>query len=259
MKVILDPRKSILENTVVYREEAKKYRLKAAGAEKAIGETMRAIEGQQQVTVVKTKRKNQWFDKLHHFTTSNGVLVVGGKSAKQNDVVFAKHLLPNEYFLHADIRGSPAVVIKSPNPSPSDFQEAAEFTASYSSAWKRNFGSIDVYGVKGENVRKHFQGGYLDQGAFSIIGERQWFKNTLLGLYICLDSNTLAFCVKSISAKPSGLWVKLTPGKMDRQRASKTIKAYFAKKLFEAGKKVKLDEEEIDKLLPGDCEVSNGV
>ena len=255
MKLILDPRKTLLENVVLYREEAKKYRLKAAGAEKAIAETLRVVE-KQTVHKIAVKKKKEWFHNLNNFYTSGGSLVIGGRNAKQNDTVFAKHAVKGEWFLHAEIRGAPAVVVKNGNATQKELQEAAEFAASYSSAWKREFGSVDVYAVRVEQVSKHFQGGYIDQGAFAIAGERKWFKNTLVGLYVCLDSNTLEFSIRPLTTGPSELCVKVLPGSMEKTAVSKAIKAYFAKKLFEQGKKVKLDEEEIVKILPGNCTIA---
>ncbi|MDP3742519.1 MAG: NFACT RNA binding domain-containing protein [Candidatus Micrarchaeota archaeon] len=263
MKLNLDVRKTLLENTVQYREEAKKWRSKAQGAEKALLDTKKALEHQsnaiQQKIAAGTKTRREWFESFHHFRTSKGTLVVGGRNAKQNDTLFSKHCSKEEWFLHAEIRGAPAVVVKNPNASEEELQQAAQFAASYSSAWKREFGSIDVYAVRTEQVSKHFQGGYIDQGAFAIAGERKWFKNTLLGLYVCLDPDTLKISVKPAglfdSAGGSGLCVKLLPGIKEKAAVSKAIKAYFAKKLFGQGKKVKLDEDEITKVVPGDSTV----
>ncbi|MFH1247479.1 MAG: NFACT RNA binding domain-containing protein [Candidatus Micrarchaeota archaeon] len=250
----LDLRKTLLENVAVYHEEAKKWRSKAEGCEKA-------IEKQEvQKAVVATKLRREWFESFHYFHTSKGTLVVGGRSAKQNDLIFSKHFGKNEWFLHAEIRGAPAVIVKNQNADESELQEAAQFAASYSSGWKRGFGSLDVYAVRTEQVSKHFQGGFLDQGAFAIAGERKWFKNTLLEMYICLDQNTFKISVKPAVAGASKLagllFVKLTPGRQGKDSVSKAIKAYFAKKLFSQGKKVKLDEDEIAKVVPGDSTIS---
>ena len=268
MKIILDPRESLMQNIASYRQEAKKYRSKASGAEKAILETLKESQ-KQNVQSTSVKKKREWVDAFHHFLTSKNSLVIGGRNAKQNDALFAKHCAPNEWFLHADIRGSPAVVVKNAASAPiantaatsiatateAELQEAAQFTASFSSAWKRGFGSVDVYAVLSSQVSKHSHGGYIDQGGFAINGERKWFKNTLLGLYICLNEDTLQFFLRPILAGSTKLCVKILPGDKEKNAASKAIKAYFAKKLFESGKKVKLDEAEIAKLLPGNCEV----
>ncbi len=266
MKLNLDPRKTVLENAVLYREEAKKWRSKAAGAEKALVDTKKALEHQinaiQQKNAVGAKHRREWFENFHHFRTSKGTLVVGGRNAKQNDTLFAKHCAKGEWFFHAEIRGAPAVIVKTQNATEEELQEVSQFAASYSSAWKREFGSIDVYAVKFEQVSKHFQGGYLDQGAFAIAGERKWFKNTLLGVYVCLDSETLKISVKPLASLDSAsgngggrLCVKLLPGMREKGAVSKAIKAYFAKKLFAIGKKVKLDEDEINKVVPGDSTI----
>lgn len=256
VKIILDPRKTLLENAVHYREEAKKFRAKSEGAERALAETLKAAEQQAvEKTQEKKRSKREWFAIFHHFKTSSGSLVIGGRNAKQNDLIYSRHASKGEWFLHADIRGSPAVIVKNPAATSEELEEAAQFTASYSSAWKREFGSVDVYAVRCEQVSKHFQGGYLDQGGFAISGERTWFKNTLLGLYICIDTKDLSFLVKPLKTGPTGIYVKLLPGKGDKQVVSKAIKAYFAKKLFSQGVKTKLDLDEIAKLIPGESEL----
>ncbi len=253
MKIILDPRKTLIQNAALYHEEAKKFKSKSEGAARAILETLKSIDklGVENVAA----RKAQWFEKFHFFKTSKGTLVVGGRNAKQNDLVFSKHAVEGEFFLHADIRGSPAVIIKSVSPSEKEFQEAAQFTASYSGAWKRGFGSIDVYAVSVKNVSKHSQGGYLGQGAFAIAGERKWFKNTLLGLYICMDLQTFKLFVQPLIAGKTELCIEIKPGGEEKLSVSKAIKAYFAKKLFEQGKRVKFEGDEITRLLPGNCEM----
>ncbi|MFH0713717.1 MAG: NFACT RNA binding domain-containing protein [Candidatus Micrarchaeota archaeon] len=257
MKITLDPRKSLLQNIALYREAAKKYRQKAVGAEKAILETVASVEKQAQYSEqahATAKKHNDWFNKFLHFKTASGSLVVAGRNAKQNDVVFAKHALPEEFFFHADIRGSPAVIVKNPNATQEELQEAAQFTASFSSAWKREFGSVDVYALRVSQVSKHSHGGYIEQGAFVLAGERQWFKNTLVGLYLCLDENTLEFSLRPLVRGKTALCVKLMPGKSEKNALAKSIKAYFAKKLFAKGTKTKFNEEDIAKLLPGNCE-----
>ena len=259
MKLNLDTRKTLLENAVQYREEAKKWRAKAEGAQKALLDTKKALEHQsnaiQQKIAAGAKHRREWFENFHYFYTTKGTLVVGGRNAKQNDTIFAKHCAKGEWFFHAEIRGAPAVVVKNPNASEAELQEAAQFAASYSSAWKREFGSIDVYAVKFEQVSKHFQGGYIDQGAFAIAGERKWFKNTLLGVQVCLDVDTLKITVRPLVSSSLGLCVKLLPGRQGKAVVSKAIKAYFAKKLFSQGKRVKLDEDEITKVVPGDSTI----
>ncbi len=254
MKITLDPRKTLIENTVFYREEAKKCRAKALGAERALQETQKQVEKQQLLIPIQ-KRKREWFELFHFFHTSENTLVVGGKNAKQNDLLFSKHAGKGEWFMHAEIRGAPAVIVKNLNASEEELQQAAQFAASYSSAWKRGFGSIDVYAVKVEQVSKHFQGGFLDQGAFAISGQRKWFKDTLLGLYICLNAETFKPFVRINADGLRDLCVFISPGGESKESVSKSIKARFAKTLFERGKKVKLDEEEIAKLLPGNCAV----
>ncbi|MBI4406346.1 DUF814 domain-containing protein [Candidatus Micrarchaeota archaeon] len=253
MQIVLDPRKSLVQNAAFYHEEAKKWRAKAEGARKAVADTLRLKQEKQgEKAGTMTREKRHWFEAFHWFKTSEGSLVIGGKNAKQNDLVFSKHAVPEEWFLHADIRGAPAVVVKNSRATDHELLQAAQFAASYSSAWKRGFGSIDVYAVKAGQVSKHVTGGYLGQGAFAITGQRKWFKNTLLGLYLCLDNGKIF--ARPVQSGGIGVFVEIKPGSEDKQRVSKAIKAYFAKKLFEKGRKLVL-EDELEGLLPGKSDV----
>ncbi len=271
MKIILDQRKNARHNAAHYYDEAKKLRLKAQGAAAAIYLTKREMENLEKGPITApftarpghlagnnfaavAARKKSWFDKFIHFYASEGSLVVGGRNAKQNDMLFSKHIQPEDYFLHADIRGSPAVVLKNPSASQQELLEAAQFTACYSSAWKRGFGSVDVYAVKASNVSKHFHGGYLDQGAFAISGERRWFRNAGLELFICYDEQRGIYVLPGAAPKPK-VFVRITPGRELKTKASKLIKSRLAKILYSEGKPIKVDDDDIARLLPGECSI----
>lgn len=261
MKIILDQRNTVVQNAARYYDEAKKLRAKARGAVKAVFQTRKELEAggtkqaENQLQLQTKKKQREWFSKFLFFHTSGGTLVVAGRNAKQNDLIFTKHSAPNELFLHADIRGSPAVVVKSANVTEQELKEAAQFTASYSSAWKRSFGSVDVYVVKVGQVSKHFHGGYLEQGAFAISGERQWFKNTLLKLRVCFDEEQGTYVIPEVHPSHPRFSISIVPGKLEKNAASKAIKLQLQKILFEAGKRLRIEDEEIVRLLPGGIEI----
>src|SRR3989338_595777 len=155
MKIRLDLRKNAMENAQSLFDESKKFRRKAEGARKAIEETKRklsitsenAVAGKS-VSKPHSKQKKKWFDEYRHFTTSNGFLCVGGKNAKQNDLLVASQLKENDLFFHADVHGASAVVLKDGlSAKEKDLREAAQFAACYSNAWKSGSGVADVYCV----------------------------------------------------------------------------------------------------------------
>src|SRR3989338_1988333 len=105
MKIELDTRKSLNENAARYYEHSKKARAKAAGVRKAIADTERKLaELEQKIAKSKAealakpaaplKREKNWYERFHHFTTSDGFLVLAGNDAKQNELLVARHLEP---------------------------------------------------------------------------------------------------------------------------------------------------------------------
>ena len=135
-----------------------------------------------------TKRKTlEWFEKFHWMRTSDGFLVLGGRDATSNEIIFKKHLDENDIVFHADITGAPLTVIKSEGKkiSKQAIKEAAVLAASYSSAWKAGLGSVDVYWIKPDQVSKSPPTGeYLPKGAFMIRGKKNYLKKVILEITI---------------------------------------------------------------------------
>jgi len=124
-------------------------------------------------------RPRYWFERFHWLITTNGFLAVGGRNADQNEFLVKKHLAPNDIFLHADIYGAPATILKTMNRNvdEQDILDAGVIAGCYSRAWREGFGYVDVYWVKGYQVsKKPPSGEYLGKGAFMIYGERNYLR-----------------------------------------------------------------------------------
>ena len=188
MRIKLFINKSIHENAAYYYELAKEARKKAEGVEKAIEETKKEIEmvkTRKETKKVRIKPEREWFEKFHWFYTSGGRLAIGGKNAQQNDIVVKKYMEDSDLFFHADIQGGSVVILKDgTKASEEELLEAAQFAASFSNAWKNGNASVDVYAVRKEQLSKAVSGGFIQTGAFAIIGERRWFRDTKLGLKV---------------------------------------------------------------------------
>ena len=74
--------------------------------------------------------------KYRWFFTSEGKLVVGGKSDEQNEEVIKNFLRPDYLIMHTSLPGSPFMIIQDDNPSKNDLKETAIFCASFSKQWK---------------------------------------------------------------------------------------------------------------------------
>jgi len=246
MKITLNLNKSIHENLAVYHDRVKEVKAKIENVKKAIAETKKEMEQakkkqEEKGKIVKVAKEKKWFEKFNWFTTSNGKLTIGGKDAKQNDVVFAKYMEDNDLFFHADIQGGTAVILKEGiDADEEEKNEVAQFAASFSNAWKNSNASVDVYCVKKDQLSKHATGGFIPTGGFAIIGEREWFRSTRLGLKIGKGTEGLEI-IPDISKRKLGEEVLLIPSKTGKE------KGQVAKSL---AKRLNVHPDELLQILP---------
>ncbi|MBO6105954.1 MAG: NFACT family protein, partial [Methanobrevibacter sp.] len=197
VRIALDSKKSIPDNAEVYYEKAKKAKRKIKGALIAIENTKRQLADMEakkekamsniMVPQKRVKKNLKWYEKLRWFVSSDGILVVCGRDAGTNEAVVKKYLEQNDIYLHADIHGAPSVVAKVQSDSLNDnlLKELGEFSASFSSAWSKNFTSQDVYWVEPEQVSKTpVSGEFVPKGAFIIRGHRNYIRGAKLEISI---------------------------------------------------------------------------
>ena len=195
--IALDSKKSIPDNAEVYYEKAKKAKRKIKGALIAIENTKRQLADMESkkekamsnimVPQKRVKKNLKWYEKLRWFVSSDGILVVCGRDAGTNEAVVKKYLEQNDIYLHADIHGAPSVVAKVQSDSLNDnlLKELGEFSASFSSAWSKNFTSQDVYWVEPDQVSKTpVSGEFVPKGAFIIRGHRNYIRGAKLEISI---------------------------------------------------------------------------
>lgn len=197
VSIALDSKKSIPDNAEVYYEKAKKAKRKIKGALVAIENTKRQLADMEakkekamaniMVPQKRVKKNLKWYEKLRWFVSSDGTLVVCGRDAGTNEAVVKKYLEQNDIYLHADIHGAPSVVAKVQSDSLNDnlLKELGEFSASFSSAWSKNFTSQDVYWVEPDQVSKTpVSGEFVPKGAFIIRGHRNYIRGAKLEISI---------------------------------------------------------------------------
>jgi hypothetical protein len=97
---------------------------------------------------------NKEYEKYRWFFTSDGKLVIGGKSDKQNEEVIKKFNKPDFIVMHTSLPGSPFCIILSKKPSKKDIEETAIFCASFSSQWKTGKKDISVDIFSGSQIYK---------------------------------------------------------------------------------------------------------
>ncbi|MFP3216983.1 MAG: ribosome rescue protein RqcH [Vulcanisaeta sp.] len=204
----------------------------------------------------------EWFERFRWFVTTGGKLVIAGRDATQNEVIVRNYMKPWDVFLHADIPGAAAVIIKLRDPgdgvSEEDLLEAARYAASYSRAWVMGLSVIDVFYVRGEQVTKKAPSGeYLGRGSFMIYGTRGWVRNVelRLGVGVRVDHVDNTAIIRLLTAPPEAIgrlvnyYVVIRPGGRDKNEAGKAIYNEFKARLPGFAKVVSLDN--VIEALPG--------
>jgi hypothetical protein len=157
------------------------------------------------------------YEKYRWFFTSSGKLVIGGKSAEQNEEIMSS--VENEdVIMHTSSPGSPFGIIKSPTDE--DILEAATFVACFSHEWKRGKTSgkkkVEVHIFKGEQVKKS---NGMKTGTFGVLGS---VKRKKVDLKLALDfqKGKLRALPLSVARKRIAI---ITPGKLDKLQATEKI------------------------------------
>ncbi len=199
IEIEVDFTKSAQDNADEYYQKAKRLAQKKEGAEKAVKELRQRLERAKKKDVAEVGarkvikiQKKEWYEKFHWFFTSNGMLVIAGRDAHQNELLNSKHFEDRDLFFHANIFGAPVTILKGGLDSGIEIrQEVAQFAASYSSAWKENLHTVDVYAMRREQVSKSTGKGSLGTGSFLLSGERDWYRNVRLSLVMFLKEGKL--------------------------------------------------------------------
>ncbi len=146
-------------------------------AEKKIGADLK--KGlKQEKAALRPARKQFWFEKFWYFVSSDGYLVIGGKDAQQNELLYRRYLKKGDIYVHADLQGASSVIVKN-NPRtpdapipPSTLSQAGALTVSTSSAWDSK-AVMGAWWVNADQVSKTAPTGeYLTTGGFIIRGRK---------------------------------------------------------------------------------------
>jgi hypothetical protein len=159
--------------------------------------------------IIKNFRSYRWF------YTSSDKLVVGGKSAEQNDFLLKtiKKSGKEFFIMHTKEPGSPFSVILSETSKvkKSDLEETAIFTASFSRAWKLGKKSANVDIFLSTGIRKSSG---MKTGTWGV-SEVLDSINAPLKIVLTTQSKILRAVPESVASKPL---LKITPGKTDKTK-----------------------------------------
>jgi predicted ribosome quality control (RQC) complex YloA/Tae2 family protein len=255
-EVELDFRKTVAENAERAYDNSKKLKGKLVGAKKSIEKTKNMIESVKKQHLMEEKREEKvitgktfWFEKFRWFISSDGNVVVAGKDAKSNEQVVKKYLKREDRYAHADIHGAPSCVIKSKDPSDNNvpisektLDEACQFAACYSKAWKQ-FAEMQAYWVLPEQVSKTPQSGeFLPKGAFVIRGKRNYCRCKLelaVGEIVIDETRKIMGGPVEALKKRADKYIILVPGDM-----KKSVIAHKLSKTFD------VPTDQIERALP---------
>lgn len=263
--VNLDPRLSVPENAEIYYNRGKKAKRKIPGVNIAIARTKKDLEkvkarrelALEQVKIPKKriKRELKWFEKMRWFLSSDGHLVVGGRDATTNELVFKRYLEAHDIYLHSDIHGAPSVVIKRGNSdiTESTIHEAANLAASFSSAWGKGYSSQDVYWVNPDQVSKTPQSGeFVAKGAFIIRGSRNYIRAVPLEVAVGIvdyEGERIMAGPRAAVSQYTDQYVVLKPGYRKKEELARGIKKHLDRDDL-------LSLEDVIRVLPsGKCDV----
>ena len=180
------------------RSAAVKEQKTLQSSEKALKSTEKKIGAdlkkglRQEKEVMRPQRKAMWFEKFVFFISSEGYLVLAGKDAQQNEILYKTYLKKGDIYIHADLHGAASVVIKnkpgmseSPVP-PSTLSQAGTLAVATSSAWDSK-AVMSAWWVDATQVSKTAPTGeILPTGSFFIQGHKNFLPpaQLLLGFGI---------------------------------------------------------------------------
>ena len=143
-------------------------------------------------------RKIYWFEKFNWFISTENYLIVGGKDAQQNELLFRKHLQKNDLYVHADIHGASSVIIKNPSGQPvppSTLAQAGCMAICYSRAWEAKIVTSAWWVYEHQISQTAPTGQYLATGSFMIRGKKNYLPPSQLvygfGLLFKVDADSV--------------------------------------------------------------------
>jgi len=163
------------------------------------------------------------YKKYRWFYTSEDTLVVGGKSAEQNDKLLREILETKKeyYVMHTRMPGSPFAIILGDMKkiSEKELEECARFTACFSRAWKQGAKKaiVDVFSTK--DISKSRE---MKEGTWSV---RRKIKSMEADLKLSLIKQKGVLRAVPYSSGKS--FATICPGKLDKQQLSAKLEVIF--------------------------------
>ena len=210
----------------------------------------------QEKSVLRPVRKQMWFEKFAWFISSDGYLVLGGKDAQQNEILYKKYLKKGDVYLHADLHGAATVVVRN-NPKtpdapipPSTLSQAGTLAVASSSAWDSKAG-MSAWWVNADQVSKSAPTGeFLPTGSFMVRGK----KNFLPPAQLILGFGVVFLISEESKARHMKHRLRDKDSAGNSAGQSSNISVAAEETMPELGEDGSSDEEDYDDLLDEDTE-----
>ena len=264
MDIPLDTGKNVPQNAQVFYDRSKKISSKLDGAVRAIENTRELLKKRVKKPKAKMpapkRPKPRWYDQYRWFKSSDGLLVIGGRSATSNEEIVKKYLEKRDIFMHSQAPGAPITIIKvdkGAEVSEQTIAEAAQFAISYSSIWKSGQYTGDCYWVHPDQVSKTPEHGeFVSKGAFIIRGTRNYLKDVSVGIAIGItgDLRLIGGPVSAVSNQ-AGNVVEIVPGRFNQNDTAKKIYRIFSDALGRSIKVIASPDQIVKFLPPGESDI----
>lgn len=171
------------------------------------------------------------YEKYRWFITSSGKLVVGGKSAAQNESLLKelKSSKDDRIVMHTSSPGSPFSVILEDIKSvkKSDIEQTAIFTASFSRAWRegKSKAPVDVFKLSDLYKLKS-----MKEGTWGVKNKIKTLSAPLQLVLTMQKSKLRAVPEKAVKSKKLIL-LRITQGKEDKISLLKRLQEFLPKSL----------------------------
>ena len=212
---------SVEQNAGRYYDVIKKFRKKKEGALAA----MKTVKPKKKIIrhdIIPMKKL--WYHRFRWFVTSDGIVVLGGRDASQNEELVKKYMTGGDLFVHADVHGASVVIVKGKTEK---MDEVAQFAASYSGAWRSGHFSADVYSAQPNQVSKTPQAGeFITRGSFIVRGERTYYRNVSLAVGIGLVLEPQAAVIggpPAVIRSRTKAFAELKPGQYEPNDVAKKV------------------------------------
>lgn len=162
---------------------------------------------------------HEMYEKFRWFFTSSGKLVIGGKSAEQNEEIVKNHIDKEDIVLHTASPGSPFTIIKSEGKRITDneIREGAIFCASFSQQWKKGKKKTEAHVFNANQISKNKKD---KLGTFQVSGRIRKIEAELR-LALTIQNGRLRAVPVSVAKEK---FMTIIPGKMKKEETAGIIK-----------------------------------